>query len=265
MGTQIFNYPVKRKAGPMIASTATYPQSLGLLDVQESPSPLVQHRDGVGSMVIPQDRNSKVASEGTLVQKLRNGEEEAFGELIDRYQARLLRVARTFVSSEAMAEEVVQDTWMAVMEGIPRFEGRSSVGTWIFKILMNRAKTKGQRESRYVPFPSMKKTMDDDSETLSEPEGFLETGSEAGNWATAPARWEERTPERLVENKEALSLIEQTIESLSPNQRQVITLRDIEGLESDEVCALMNISPSNQRVLLHRARATVRKRINQYL
>ncbi len=249
----------------MIASTATYPQSLGFLDVERGPSSPVQQTKRVKLKYINQGRGSSNKAEGTLVQKLRNGEEDAFGELIERYQARLLRVARSFVSSEAMAEEVVQDTWVAVMEGIHRFEERSSVGTWIFKILMNRAKTKGQRESRYVPFPSLKKSMNDGLETPSEPESFLGTGEEGGDWAAVPARWEERTPERLVENKEALNLVEEAIESLSSNQRQVITLRDLEGLESEEVCELMNITPSNQRVLLHRARTSVRKKIGQFL
>lgn len=205
------------------------------------------------------------SSELKLLHALRNGDESAFGSLVDRYHTRLLRLARAYVPSNAVAEEVVQETWMGVVEGIHRFEGRSSLKTWIFQILTNRAKTRGKRESRYVSFSEATVPGDEDDDLGLEPERFHKSGALAGHWALPPSTWDEQTPERRLLSKEGMALMEKAIHALPANQRQVMILRDIEGIESEEICALLNISQSNQRVLLHRARTKVRSALNDYL
>ena len=200
-----------------------------------------------------------------LIQALRNGDEAAFSTLIERYHSRLLRLARAFVSSEAVAEEVVQETWLGVLEGIDGFEGRSSLRTWIFRILTNRAKTRGQRENRYVPFSDATNQTEEESDPTHEPEWFHASGHLNGHWAIPPSTWDENTPERLLLSKESLELIEKTVQRLPDAQRQIIVLHDLEGIDSEEICKGLNISPTNQRVLLHRARSKVRTVLNQYL
>lgn len=200
-----------------------------------------------------------------LVQRLRNGDEAAFSSLMDCYHGRLLRFARTFVSNQAVAEEVVQETWMAVLKGIDRFEERSSLKTWIFQILKNRAKTKGKREHRYVPFSDMPSSTGQAEHAEMEPERFHTSGHLTGHWVIPPTTWEEITPERLLASKESLTQIENAIQALPPVQRQVIILRDIEDIASGEICEILHITRTNQRVLLHRARIKVRGVLNQYL
>ncbi len=191
-----------------------------------------------------------------LVERLRAGDEEAFIELIRELNPSLLRVARMFVPTLALAEDVVQETWLAVLNGIDRFEGRSSLKTWIFRILTNTAKTRGERERRSVPFS-----------TLDPEEGGFEPAIErsrftgTGHWAVLPRAWPE---DRLLAN-ETRSMIERAIERLPPSQRTVITLRDVEGWTADEVRNALELSETNQRVLLHRARAKVRGALEQYL
>ena len=191
--------------------------------------------------------------------------EAAFSLLMDRYHTRLIRVARTFVPSQAVAEEVVQETWLAVLEGIDRFEGRSSLKTWIFRILTNRAKSKGQREHRYVSFSDVSSPFDQEEDLAMEPERFHTTGPLKGHWDISPTTWEENTPERVLLSKEGLAHLEKAIQALPTIQRQIILLRDIEGIDSEEVCKLFHVTPTNQRVLLHRARSKVRRVLNQYL
>ncbi|MDT7043592.1 RNA polymerase sigma factor [Candidatus Nitronereus thalassa] len=203
--------------------------------------------------------------EQELLHALRNGDEAAFGSLVDRHHTRLLRLAKSYVPSDAVAEEVVQETWMGVLEGIHRFEGRSSLKTWIFQILTNRAKTRGKRESRYVSFTEATFPGDEDDDLGLEPERFHTSGALAGHWALPPSTWDEQTPERRLLSKEGMALMENAIHSLPANQRQVMILRDIEGLESEEICELLTISPSNQRVLLHRGRSKVRSALNDYM
>lgn len=170
-----------------------------------------------------------------------------------------------YVPSRAVAEEVVQETWLGVFEGLNRFEGRSSLKTWIFRILVNRAKTRGKRESRYEPLAASGILGDDAVEPAVEPGRFLKTGPVTDHWASPPQAWDVKTPERLLLSKESLVYIEQAIETLPPVQQQVITLRDIEGLTSLEVCNILDVSETNQRVLLHRARSKVRRILEQYL
>ena len=194
--------------------------------------------------------------EAKLVEKLRAGDEEAFMELIRGLNPSLLRVARMFVPTSALAEDVVQETWLAVLNGIGRFEGRSSLKTWIFRILTNTAKTRGERERRSVPFSTL-----DTEEGGFEPAVERSRFTGTGHWAVLPRAWPE---DRLLAN-ETRSLIERAIERLPASQRAVITLRDVEGWTADEVRNALELSETNQRVLLHRARAKVRGALEQYL
>jgi RNA polymerase sigma-70 factor (ECF subfamily) len=198
--------------------------------------------------------------EEELIAALRAGDEEAFAALVDRYQASLVRLARMYVRDRSTAEEVVQETWLAVLNGIDRFEGRSSLKTWLFRILVNRAKTRGQREARSVPFSSI-----GPDEPSVDPDRFQgETEPHPGGWREPPQRWDGDPEERLLAG-ESRALILDTIEQLPPNQRAVITLRDIEGLSSEEARNVVDVSETNQRVLLHRARSKVRRALEQYL
>ena len=224
-------------------------------------------KDATREATIPSERNrSNVTYEELeLIAALRRAEEPAFTTLIERYHGPLLRFAQSFVNSHAVAEEVVQETWMAVLKAIHRFEGRSSLKTWIFRILQNIAKTKGIREHRYVSFADVGSTKDQEEDGRIEPERFHTSGHLTGHWVTQPTTWEENTPERLLVSKESLSQVKQAIQTLPPLQRQVIILRDIENIDSEEICQLLNITPTNQRVLLHRARSKVREALLSYL
>ncbi len=188
--------------------------------------------------------------EKRLVEGLRNRDEDAFEQLIRMYQAALVRVALMYVSSRAIAEDVVQESWLAVLNGIDRFEGRSSLKTWIFRIVANRAKTRGQRESRSRPFSSL------DTEPSVDPDRFVD-----GAWATPPESW----PEERLLGAESLRVIGDAIEALPPSQRAVITLRDIQGWSPEEVRNALELTETNERVLLHRARAKVRAALEEYL
>jgi RNA polymerase sigma-70 factor (ECF subfamily) len=185
-----------------------------------------------------------------LVEALRDGDEDAFAEMVDRYHGSLVRVARMYVRDGATAEEVAQETWLAVLNGIDRFEARSSVKTWLFRILTNRAKTRGEREARSVPFSAMGEAEDSDDPPELTP----------GTWKS----WEGDPEERLLAG-EARELILATIETLPESQRAAITLRDIEGMSAEEVCNVLGVTDTNQRVLLHRARSTVRRALERYL
>jgi RNA polymerase sigma-70 factor (ECF subfamily) len=199
-----------------------------------------------------------------LLAALRRGDEAAFAELVERYNAPLLRFARTFVRDRAVAEEVVQETWLAVIGGLDRFEGRSLLKTWIFRILANRAKTRGMREARSVPFSAL--ALDEEGETSVVPEDrFRGAGDQwAGHWATPPRSWDE-VPESRLLARETREVIDATIEELPPTQAQVIRLRDVDGWSAEEVCDLLGLSEGNQRVLLHRARSKVRAALERYL
>jgi RNA polymerase sigma-70 factor (ECF subfamily) len=179
-----------------------------------------------------------------LLARLRSGDERAFADLVDRYHASMVRVASTFVPSRAVAEEVVQDTWLGVVRGLPRFEGRSSLKTWIFRILVNRARTTGSREPRSVEL--------DTGDGLA-----ADRFTAQGTWREPPVVWTDDIEDRLIAPEIAVR-IRQVVEELPAAQRQVVTLRDIEGLSSNEVCEMLGISEGNQRVLLHRARTRVR-------
>jgi RNA polymerase sigma-70 factor (ECF subfamily) len=199
------------------------------------------------------------------LRSLRDGDEAAFSALVDRYHGPLLRLAMAFVPSHAVAEEVVQETWLGVLEGLSRFEGRSSLKTWLYRILINRAKTRGVRESRSVPFSPLGASPEDAEEPAADPARFRSTGYWIDHWAEPPGLWDDDTPEKLLLSKEGLAQIEKAIAALPPTQRQVITLRDVEGLASGEVCNILALSETNQRVQLHRARSRVRRALARYL
>ena len=191
-----------------------------------------------------------------LVRRLRRGDEDAFMSLVERLQPMMLRVARMYVSSQAVAEEVVQEAWLGVLQGIDRFESRSSLRTWILRIVSNIAKTRGQREGRSVPFASL--TGDDLDAPAFDPDRFLEAGDEwAGHWSTLPTDWR-GLPETRLTSSETLDAVRRAIDALPPMQAQVIRLRDVQGWTSEEVRNALELSETNQRVLLHRARAKVR-------
>jgi RNA polymerase sigma-70 factor, ECF subfamily len=200
--------------------------------------------------------------EAALVAALRAGDEDAFAALLDRLDGPLRRLARTFVASAAAADEVVQETWLAVIEGIDRFEQRSSLRTWVTRILMNKARTRGVRDKRSVPFSALTAAED----TTFPPEDFLppDHPQSPGHWARAPRAWDELPAERL-EAAETVERVRAAIESLPPLHRQVITLRDVDGWAPDEICAVLDLTPANQRVVLHRARARVRAALEDYL
>ena len=191
-----------------------------------------------------------------LLDALRAGDEQAFAALVDKYGPSLLRLAQLYVSSRAVAEEVVQETWLAVLTGIERFEGRSSLKTWLFRILTNKAKTRGQREGRTLPFSSLASDGDENQTAVA-----VERFARGGAWATPPRG----VPEERLLAGETRARVDQAISALPPNQRAVITLRDVEGLSAEEACNVLGLSETNQRVLLHRARAKVRTALERYL
>jgi RNA polymerase sigma-70 factor, ECF subfamily len=193
-----------------------------------------------------------------LVRRIRAGDRTAFNGLVRRHGGALLRLARVFVH-EAFAEEVVQDTWVAVLDGLDGFEGRASLKTWLYRILANRARTRATREGRTVPFSALAAS-DDDAPALG-PERF----DEGGTWRDPPVGWSEETPERLVLAAETRAVMEAAVAALPPGQRAVLVLRDEDGLETEEICNLLGLTVTNQRVLLHRARTRVRQAIEAHM
>ena len=190
------------------------------------------------------------ADDAGLIEALRQGDEAAYAALVDRYAATLLRLASMYVSNPEVAADVVQDTWIGVLQGIDRFEERSSLKTWICRILINKARTAAQREGRTVTFSDLG---DDDPAPAVDPERFRDRGPDRGQWSSPPREWD-RPEERLL-SKETRAVVERAIAGLPANQRITITMRDIEDLSSADTCAALGISEANQRVLLHRARA----------
>jgi RNA polymerase sigma-70 factor, ECF subfamily len=191
---------------------------------------------------------------------LRRGDEKVFVELVQQHQALMLRVASRYVRNPTVAEEVVQEAWLGVLNGIARFEGRASLRTWILRILTNRAISRAQREGRTVPFSALGE--EDDDEPAVDPDRFR---PEADRW---PGHWQ-RSPDPLPEQRllerETLAIVESAISELPERQHQVIVMRDVEGWSAEEVCATLALSEANQRVLLHRARSKVRSCLESYL
>ena len=200
-----------------------------------------------------------------LVAALRRGDEDAFVWLIDRYDGSLRRLARTYVASAAVADDVVADTWLAVVKGIDRFEGRAAVSTWLYRILANIARTRGVREHRTIPFSSAAGAMEEGAGPAVDPERFGVIGDPGyGQWAApADAVGRRARGEPRVEARRWRPC-GRAVEALPPAQREVITLRDLEGWTSTEVRNALDLSETNQRVLLHRARAKVRRALEQH-
>ena len=209
------------------------------------------------------DLAGRWADERELVGALRAGDEAAFSELVSRHHPALVRIAQAYTGTRALAEEVAQDTWLAVLKGIDRFEGRSALRTWIIGILMNQAKTRATREKRTVPFSSL---FDPGPGEPAVDPGRFEPPDDPEYprwWSSYPARWD--LPEDRSVANETRAVVQRAIDALPSGQRVVITLRDVEGATSDEACSALGISETNQRVLLHRARSKVRRALEEYL
>jgi RNA polymerase sigma-70 factor (ECF subfamily) len=200
-----------------------------------------------------------VEDDAALLEALRKGDEQAFASLVQRYHASLLRLAMSYVATKEQAEDAVAETWLGVLKGLDRFEGRSSLKTWIFRILLNRAKTKGLREQRSVPFSSLEGDGD-------QPEPSVDQSrfAAAGNWSAPPDSWEGIPEDRLL-SAETRSVVDDAIAQLPDMQRAVITLRDVQGFSAQEASEVLGLTEGNQRVLLHRARSKVRARLEEYL
>jgi len=211
--------------------------------------------------------NPVSVEESALLDSLRRGDEAAFARLVGEHHASLRRVARLYVANAAIADEVVQDTWLGVIRGLWAFEGRSSLRTWIFRILVNRARTRAVRESRSAPFTGALST---ESGTEAEPSVSPEH-SLAGDDSPAPGHWARplldpgSSPERSLLTKELRERLRTVIEALPSNLRIVLWLRDVEGWSSEEVCNALAIHETNQRVLLHRARSRARAALAPYV
>ena len=202
------------------------------------------------------------AEEQALLERLRAGDERAFEALVERHYSTMLAVARHYVSSRAVAEEVVQEAWLGVLQGLDRFEGRSSLRTWILRILVNKAKTRGARDARTVPFASLASVGE---EPAVDPERFRGPDDPfPGHWRAYPGNWQ-RLPEETLAERETMDVVLATIHQLPPPQRLVITMRDIQGCDAAEVCEALDVSEGNQRVLLHRARSKVRSALERQL
>jgi len=195
---------------------------------------------------------------------LRDGDESAYVELVERYHAPLKRLACSFGASDAVAEEIVQETWIGALHGIDGFEERSSLKTWLFTILKNQARQRAAREKRSVPFSALDPADDEEAGPVVSPERFRGPGDQwPGGWLTPPRPWEE--PDRRFASMEARERLRGAMAGLPPRQRVVVALRDVEGLTSDEVCEVLDISEANQRVLLHRARSAIRNQLEEYV
>jgi RNA polymerase sigma-70 factor, ECF subfamily len=202
------------------------------------------------------------ADEIELLARLRAGDEQAFEALVARHYGTMMAVAQTYVKSRAVAEEVVQEAWLGVLQSLDRFEGRSSLKTWILAILVNKAKTRGMREARSVPFASLAPERD---EPAVEPERFRgPQDGFPGHWRAYPGDWG-AAPDVVLEDRETLGVALRAIAALPLAQQTVIRMRDVEGYSSDEVCAALEVSVANQRVLLHRARSRVRAALEAHL
>jgi RNA polymerase sigma-70 factor (ECF subfamily) len=197
-------------------------------------------------------QSPSVHADTELLRRLRAGDEQAFVFLVERYSDSMLRVASAYVPNRAVAEEVVQDTWLAALRGLGAFEGRSSLRTWLFSILVNRARTTGTREHRTIPIADAGPAVD------------ASRFGPDGAWIAPPEHWIEEAEDRLAAGKIAV-LLRAALDTLPARQREVVTLRDVEAMSSEEVCLVLGISEANQRVLLHRGRTKLRQMLETEL
>lgn len=203
---------------------------------------------------------SEVLEAENLVARLQRGDEEAFDCLVERFHDPMLRFARSLVDKdESLAREVVQETWLAVINGLDRFEGRSSLKTWMFGILSNQAKKRFKKENRLKNWSALFEDVSMDEKLSVDSERF----DPSGTWTKPPSSWNSN-PEQRVENSEVLDVIEDAIENLPDSQQAVVVLRDVEGVSADDACDILDVTDSNQRVLLHRGRVRIRKALERY-
>lgn len=200
-----------------------------------------------------------MTSDTDTIAGLRAGDEATFRAVVAELNPGLIRLARTYVT-EALAEEVVQETWASVVRAIDTFEERSSLKTWIYRIMLNKVRTLAPREAKIVPFAAMGNSADGNHQVV-DPERLMRQGS-PGHWTKPPPQWQ--LPAEHLEAREAIEMITEAITQLPPAQREVVELRDIQGWTADEVCNTLGISSVNQRVLLHRGRATLRTMLEKY-
>ena len=235
----------------MNAGAITYTESIGY-------SPSMTRRS-------PEVKSSGLTkAEDTVIARLKRGDEEAFDELVNQHHSTLIRMAMSYVADRDVAEEVVQDTWMAVIESLDRFEGRSSLRTWICGILIHKAKDRGVREKRHTTFSAFE-SCDDDNDEAVDPSRFQQAGEWAGHWAFPPQPWDDQTPEKLLASQQAVNAMQRAIEALPPALKEVLILRDVEGVGAKEVCEMLKITETNLYVRLHRARERVRVAVETYL
>ena len=210
------------------------------------------------------DASHKGVDEALLLKSLSEGDEDAFTWLVQQYHGSLVRLALSYVEDEVLAEEVAQETWIAVLRGLDRFESRSSLKTWIFTILVNRAKTYSQREKRTLLLSEFEDLLE--NEPTVDPDRFFPQDSQKspGHWIKHPTSWED-IPESIMLSRELMNVVLTAIAALPSGQMTVITLCDIEGFSTEEACNILGVSETNQRVLLHRARAKIRSVLENYL
>jgi len=221
---------------------------------------------GIDSPRQPEERKQLPGTEyddSQLLIALRGGDEHAFAELVRRYHGSLKRFARGFCGSDAIAEEVVQESWLGALQGLASFEGRSSLKGWLFGIVKNQARTRAARERRSVPFSSLAKEEESGAATVDSVRFQGGDGTWPNHWSAPPRAWED--PQRRLASLEAREYLRAAIAALPERQRAVVVLRDVEGLDSAEVCELLELSEGNQRVLLHRGRAGVRDALEGYM
>lgn len=216
-----------------------------------------------GHIPAPRSPHRYTSSEADELSRLRRGDQATFAELVRRLHPTMVRVASGYVSSRAVAEEVAQDTWVAVIEQLDRFEGRSSLKTWIFRILTNKAKTRGARERRTTPFSALATAREAEEPVLS-PDAFLDESHRwSGHWTQPVVAWE--LPEEQLLSEELGQVLQQAVDALPTAQRLVVALRDGQDLSASEVCDMLDLSEANQRVLLHRGRTKVRAAVAEYV
>jgi len=235
----------------MNADAATYTESIARCS-------------SIEQMTSPAKGTALTSDEQRLIARLRKGDEGAFDELVNRHHGALIRMAMGHVADREVAEEVVQDTWMVVIESLNRFEGRSSLRTWIFGILIHKAKDRGVREKRHTTFSAFE-SYDDDNEEAIDPSRFQQSGEWAGHWAFPPQPWDDQTPEKLLASQQAVNAMNKAIEALPNTLKEVLILRDVEGVEAKEVCEILKITETNLYVRLHRARERVRVAVEKTL
>jgi RNA polymerase sigma-70 factor, ECF subfamily len=202
--------------------------------------------------------------DAALLERLRRGDEDAFRALVEEHGPFLMRLVMMHVPSRAIAEEVVQDTWLAALNGLDRFEGRSMLRTWLASIALNKARTRGTREGRILPFALLRRRYEEGGGPALDPDRFQgKRGERPGWWASPPVAWED--PQSRLEANETRDVLLRAIRDLPPRQREVIALRDISGWDAEEVRNALDLSETNQRVLLHRARSKVRAALEEHL